>query len=181
MDFKKIFQESNNQLFNKITPKYIKNIFVKQYHPINGKEYCDWDYYNDMFEGERFEMFLKEFDEFLDKIEVEDNNLILYRGLYLSSPDKLIKQDKKGNSYFGICWTINEDLFENTVALCAAKKVNTVLKAKVPIEGVNWKDTILNYYYNSFMKRWSTTPSPKELEIRLKKNSPVELLDVYEL
>lgn len=152
---------NNKHPFEKITPNFVRRVLSKS------------EYWYDYGMKDKFDPFQKEFDSFLDKIETDGDSLILYRSIYLSSPDKLITHDKRGNPYLGICWTISDELFRKGKYFNSGKKPNTLLKAKVSVDDVDWKNTLTNYYFNSF-----STDSNKENEIRLKSKSNVELLDV---
>lgn len=173
MNFKRIY-ESSNILFSKITPKYIQNVFKKKYGP--GSQLYDYNpkYYEEHYSGEEMELFIKDFEDFLNKIEINGDNLILYRGLHLKSKDDL-KTD-----FYGFCWTVNKELFQNKHCL-EAGNINTILKAEIPVSSVNWKETILNFYHYSFTRIHNMTSSygqRPEFEIRIKKNADVKILDI---
>ena len=98
-----------------------------------------------------------EWEDIIDYVNSLEFPLVIYRGLRLSSLDKLDTSD------LGVNWTTDEELFfaDNS----AFKNIDYVIEAEVNEDQIDWLETIHNYVYYSLRPQYGMWP---ESEVTLK-------------
>lgn len=98
-----------------------------------------------------------EWEDIVDYANSLEFPLVIYRGLRLSSLDKLDTSD------LGVNWTTDEELFfaDNS----AFKNIDYVIEAEVNEDQIDWPETIHNYVYYSLRPQYGMWP---ESEVTLK-------------